>query len=685
MKKKLLYSICMMLFLLFSCRESSDQLVSPSAEDDDAYVTLTLDANPPMESSERLRAEGNFVRLSQGADGKPSIQFIDPLTAQTSGSLDVFVMILKGETVIYQAMLPWTIEDAGRRLSYKGAIKVKKVLLEGEGDLMMYASLNAQTIRHYSTGRISAGEKVSFSLDDNKTKELMIPFIMYSPIEQQDKTFYLRDSAKAKFKPSGVLVSLKIVNNLPVEVIPHNIIFCYDPQHPNYEYPLARVDYTRYGMVSGEMAYRYYVGRLQGVTSDFIITNDSIVLNAPEALGHEENLHPTVPPGRTHTEYLWLSEPQLEGLSHINLDAIGLKGQFTKVGGEAKEGRLLEYRIEFKPQDYSLNKGVYQTDNHGNVIPMLDAKDEQMGYGFYSFERQYFMRYGYTAEEIRSKTTTDDAWLGRYYVPNFLSSLHDVEQLYGESVTALYGEAINYTIRFSSPKPGLTEANLFEPEDRDNFARDLLKFERGGPLVEARTKAVYRRKGSYYRKGGDDFQGTFYMMRFLDHPEYRVFQRLRFVPEERSPLKKNGEIVGTANLFRVHPHYEVSLLPYDPQGLEGDAALTEEYWQARESQAQKIYISLPFATRNINPSVNAIHSISTIQEYEHTLFGYDADLASPFLGMAYWSNTLAGLFDRGRYERKYRYIEWMYNVDAAHTSAYPRPDKPLYFLPYTRF
>lgn len=668
MNRKLLCSIWMMLLLLFSCSENSEQPIA-SAEDKE-YVTLNLRANQPVEDSETLRSYGH-MRFAEGTDGKPRVEFLDVRTGQTSGQMPIYVMILKGETVIYAGSLMWDIEDAGRRLSYHGPIKIEKSLLAGSGELTIYA--------HVNRGRMTRTETInasSFSLSDGKKREMEIPFIMHSPIELEGNTLYLRDRLKAKFKPSGVLVSLKIVNNLPVSIIGHDIVFCYDPSHENYSYPILRVYYDRFGMQSPELPYYRF---RKNSSPDFTVVNEVI---ARSALGGDfGNGYEPIAPGQAHTEYIWLSEPQLEGLSHINFNAVGLAGRFTKVGGEPKEGRLLEYSIEFKPQDYSLNKGMYKTDNHGNVIPLLDERDESISDNFYNIEQTYFVLYGYMPDEIRSKTTSDDAWLARYYIPSFFSGLHS-------EADRSDAELKDYIINIPSPKPGLTEANLFDNPEVENLSRDLVKFSRGGALIESRTKAVYRRGGipaQYYGTDASQNYGAFYMMRFLDQPDQRVFQRVRWVPYGLSPVATGTSpdvLAHGARVTREWPYYEVSFLPYDAQGLVGDAALTEEYWAARESQVQKIYIRLPFATKNINPAVSEIHSIATINDHFTTVFTHNSSTYQGFSGMAYWSNNIRGFYGGYNNLPRFRHGDVRF-MDHAYIGG-DFMDRSIFFLPLTR-
>lgn len=562
MSKRLLGAFLSLLVALsFSCSsdKGSDALVQ------DEYISVKLDISNDIEED-----QPRSVRFAVAENGKPRFQFTNS-SGEVSGTRKVYTTVTKGESaareVIFEGELDWTIEQEGRKLAYKGELKILSSKFKDATNLMLYAVTGERKFN--KTASEKQTELLSY-LDENNTVNIEVPYVMVTPVKKVgDNTLTLADSKTALFKPKGVLSLFTIKNNLEVVIYPQYLKL-YTPKYHR------GVDINQYG--------------------DLTLSDD----REDTPLLHRESAMGAIPSKSKTTLIAWLPKEDIENITEVRYIGFGMQGTLTKTSGSATDGSLLSYEIEFKPYKQPLDKGLAYTDNHGNVIPYIGVEG-------LSLDGPMF-----TPDEVKTRTTSEDAWLLKYYFPMWISRWAGHGVLSPPDINSTFWNQVHETSipQNTNPEdywkdtPGTTNASPFA---------EWIILKRGGTLHYDKSKFLYTQDSPGYMENG-----ALYIARFMDNPEYRVLQRLRTVYWEDDARF----VVASAH---NNVSCEVSFLPYDQEAVANETAFSKAYWDARANEVQTIRFRHHYAVTPQGPYET---------EYNHILVPMDGT------GIPLWFNTM---------------------------------------------
>lgn len=569
MNRQFIYTLlCLAVAFSFSC--SRDKGTEVFGQDE--YISVRLNVGNNIEED-----SPRSVRFTVGDNDKPRFQFTNT-SGEVSGTRKVYTTVTKGEgsarKVIFEADLDWEIQQGGRRLAYNGELKILHSEFKDATNLTLHAVTGER--RFNKTNSEKQTELLS-SFDENHTVNVEVPYVMTAPVKKVgEKTLTLAKAEEAKFKPKGVLTLFTIKNNLDVPIRPY-FIKVYTPKYHR------GIDVNQYGELT---------------------LSDS---REDTPLLHEESfMNPIMSKSKT-TLIAWLPKEDIANIKEVRYIGVGMQGSLTKTSSHGTDGSLLNYEIEFKPQKLSLDKGLAYTDNHGNVIPYMaiEGANQVVGPNF-------------SSAEVQSRTTSEDAWLLKYYFPMFInrwvadgvisSDSHYWQEVI-ETRTPQHKEAENYW----RDTPGVTSLSP---------TADWVILNRGGALHYEMSKFAYDQDSPGYNA-----KGSLYIARFINNQEYRVLQRLRSVDVE---LDERFETSFFHNILNM----EVSFLPYDEKAVVDKTAFTKAYWDEREKrgEVQSIRFRAHFAVSPQGP----YH-----KTYNHMLIPVSG------VGVPIWFNT-AKNFENGQ-------------------------------------
>lgn len=552
--------------------------------ENEQYVTVELSVDS-VEDIEQARA----VSFKYDSEGKPSFSFGYTRRQTIRGGLrprynyytNVHTTITKeGATpgqrvVIFEGDLEWERDATSRRLTYNGPLKILSSDWQNLKNVQLHAVVGDLKFDKPNT-EIQA-EYIRLNGQDI-SNELPVPYAMTTPVVQVkgQKKLTLADPSFAKFKPKGVLVQFVVKNRLSTHLF----------------MPFVYVETSAYS---------------KSLTVDKYgnVTPSNPQVNTPMRADATSNFLQTIKPNNSGHLIAWLPKEDLTKITKVSAIGLGHQATFTRVGGTATDGSLVTYEVEFSEKKQSLDKGELLTDNYGYVVARV-------------LEVGGVLRGQFTPDEIRQYTTKNDLWHLSYYLPIAMSRY--ITDYLGRGSTEIKDFSFRSTIT-----PGLNESNYFRNSDTGLYGseapeglNDLVKFTRSGELKQADSKFRYVR--STVRT---DYSSTMYAVRFINFPEYRVFQRWRL----REPVESGFTDTPHASLFNV----EVSFLPYDASADNSGEALTEAYWQRNESRVQKVFFGSGYANANIGPVVN---DLALLAYYEGNPLGYWANVMGNFVRSA---------------------------------------------------
>lgn len=560
--KSIVYACLALCSTLAAC--SKDQ--SNDIEDQE-YTTVQLTTHAPLED------EARAVRFTIGDNDKPRFQFTNEL-GQVSGTRKVYTTITKGEgaqrTIIFEKELDWKIEDDGRKLSYTGEIKILSRDFRDATNLTLHAVTGQRTFNKTNS------EKQTELLVhiSNRVTNVEVPYSMTTAVKKVGQaTLTLSEPDKARFKPKGVLTLFTIKNNLDVLIQPQMIML----YSPKYHRGIALDQY-------GELS-----------------LSDS---REDTPLLYREGLLGIVPAKSKMTLIAWLPKEDLESITEVKMIGSGIQGPLTRTSNKAvSDGSLVTYEIELYAHKQPLDKGMAYTDNFGNVLP------------YFGIENGSFAGPLFSPDEVRTRNTSEDSWMMRYYFPMWYPA-YSASQIFGSN--RLYWNMVHTTKEPQNKNPEDYWRATPGTTNQSPFA-DWIILGRGQSLRYEYSKFCYRNDSpAPYMNNG-----TLYIARFVDNTEYRVLQRLRSIDWEDETRFRIASIKNNVVM-------EVSFLPYDEAAVADESAFTAAYWEERKQMVQTVRFGTHFAIRNLGP----YHT-----EYNNMLVP-DGDTGIPF-----WFNTMRNFED----------------------------------------
>lgn len=549
--------------LVSSCSKDggADSLVQ------DAYVSVTLNVNNDIED-DGLRS----VRFTMGENDKPRFQFTNA-TGEISGTRKVYTTITKGEgsasEVIYEGELDWDIQQDGRRLAYNGELKILHSKFKDATNLMLHAVTGE---RQFSKTGSEKQTELFASDDKYHIVNVEVPYVMSTPVKKVGKeTLTLSNPSSAKFKPKGVLTLFTIKNSLAVGIRPLGLKIYSAKYHRG-------INVSKYGELE---------------------LSDS---REDTPLLHKNGYMSPIKSQSKTTLIAWLPKEDIASIKEVRYLGVGMQGKLTKTSGSGEEGSLVSYEIEFKPQKQSLDRGLAYTDNFGNVVPYMsvDGSGSSVGPLF-------------THDEVQGLTTSEDAWLLKYYFPMWVGTGIINRGIPIESPDK-YGDV------WDTDNTTLSSENYWRKEDKDFSQKtDWIILNRKGQHHQEKSLFAYTKDNPGYMEGA-----CLYIARFVDNEEYRVLQRIR----------ANVEVVDDRFYYMEYhhmPNMEVSFLPYDEEAVRDKTAFTKAYWDKKEQlgAVQVIRFRANFSVISQGPDYT----------YNHLL---QPETSS---GLAFWWNTMRNFED----------------------------------------
>lgn len=319
---------------------------------------------------------------------------------------------------------------------------------------------------------------------------------------------------------------------------------------------------------------------------------------------YREALMGAVPSKSRITVIAWLPKEDLASITEVRCVGMGIQGSLTKSSDKQSDGALVTYEIEFKPHKHTLDKGLAYTDNHGNVIPFCGIENDQI------------VGPNFTPDEVKSRTTSEDSWLLKYYFPMWIPrwGSHGVLSTYPS-----YWRMVHTTLEPQNKNPEDYWRATPGETNHSPFA-DWIVFGRGQTLKYEYSKFSYDQDDPRFLTGG-----TLYIARFIGNPEYRVLQRLRTIYWEDDSRFRIATQRSAISM-------EVSFLPYDEAAVNDESAFKRAYWDEREQkgEVQTIRFRSHFVVANMGP----YHT-----EYNQMLMP-NTDTGTPF-----WFNTARNFED----------------------------------------
>lgn len=195
--------------ILSSCNQEKD--INETINDSNEYVELKLSVQSETTSNEEnARALYHLNNL-----GKPTYTFSNPVDPSAT-TMSVRTYVFKGEEEIYGDVLNWTIDNAGKRLTYSGPIKIKAEKLK---------DASTQGLKLVAIVGESYTYKVLEFTNGNEKYDIPTPFVMKTDVKQIENKLVLSNPAQAKFKPQGVLAKLTFINNMAVPTFSDRLVF----------------------------------------------------------------------------------------------------------------------------------------------------------------------------------------------------------------------------------------------------------------------------------------------------------------------------------------------------------------------------------------------------------------------------------------------------------------------------
>lgn len=520
-----------------SCSKGKDAL---ALEED--YITLIINIGTNVEKDDDLRS----VFMSE-RDGRPYFQFANLDNSGTTGTRPVYAMITKKGSgtpgtdnereIIWESKEPmqWTITNDGRRLTYKGELKILKGKLTNAEDLQIHAvtGVNKDT----DTGQLAYRRNLILPpntwyqlkstrlvFNGQKNSEVLnIPYTMNAKIKVEKMKVSLVDGEEPKFKPKDVLVTFKVKNNLNSNIVPMRFL-------ADLKTVTTRAVIDLYGTVTEPTKFRHErdyspYWSISDVEGEY--DNRDILKSKQEAI-----------------YALWLDVEAAKEINEVYYEGVLQHAKATRVNpnNEIKQGSWVGYEVEFINQDLSLNHGAIHTDNHGNGLPMVTDNT-----------------YTFSVEDLKAYQKPTDAFKVYYYFPYVLRGLSGVPSVFdGKGVYDSSEE--QYKIDITS----------------DYFGFAYLKTD---PVIFPGQTEPFFGTSDFYIVGDESLSNTIviYAVRFKNSPKNRVFQR--FIQRQYPSPFNTG--LGA-------DYWEVSFLPY----VEADEskALTKAYWEQHESSIQKLHL-----------------------------------------------------------------------------------------------
>lgn len=321
--------------LLLSC--SQERELQTKDVDSRGYIDFLLDASAAPSGDETPKA------LFTHKDGEAlQFRFAD-LSAKPGAEIPVRTHIFNGSSEVYSGTLNWKVANQGKRLTYRGKLKIK-------ADLLKNASRNGLSlVALFDDGT------VDYKIHDlREEQEIKVPYYMKTRVVQIKDTLSVLDSELPKFKPWGTLARIEVKNEMPVPVLIDGFLF-YDV-------------HTKYTLnVDGEA-----------------------VLDTKEAsMSHGADYINTgvyVFPGHSEHKYFYAWLPLYKDLPKLKAFGGGEK-EATKVRNASRDGVLSVYRFTYKQLKTTglPNKLIINEERIAQIA--VEDKALYKSYDLYSGER----------------------------------------------------------------------------------------------------------------------------------------------------------------------------------------------------------------------------------------------------------------------------------------------------------
>lgn len=247
-------------------------------------------------------------------------------------------------------------------------------------------------------------------------------------------------------------------------------------------------------------------------------------------MSHTNRFDMVVGPQATKKYMAWLPLEDVRAIQRVRLVGEVTEGIFTRQSGDLAEGKYVHYLCHYREVDSpSYVKGRFAVDNFGNIL--LHHTSEY--------------RYLFSEPEVRKHNVRD---LG-----DFL----------------LY-----YVMPYPNLYPDHPDQYTWEVADDHANPNSFNRFVEGGEVLRHTAKWSYDKQDPSGRP-------TYYSMRFINLPEYRVFQRHRVYLQDAFPHAQFNNVSSG--------YLEVSFLPYDDEAAASGAAITSAYWEEHKQDVWSVY------------------------------------------------------------------------------------------------